>query len=748
MAGKDVALKIAAHLEDRRDGDTLPDLEAYAFSPGGALLGRSPLKDGAGAVGVPARKEPQSVRVVIGPRLDLADDRLLAELVRLDAAEHHLRVTADGAELTLAVPRPSWWCWILSRCTVRGTLLKSTTSGGVALELPVCHAQVEVYEVDPLVLIWPRLPRDILDRLREIVAIVPKFPPHPDPGPLRELLEAALRVNGVRPGPTPAPSPYVTRAELAEVAQERFGAHEAGGAQAEARMDADVRTLPIREIVPEAILPRDVDAEHARLASAVATLSADSVVAAAAAQGDSAFRHAILARPVLLRPILCLLFPRFVTTRLLTTTTTDECGHFHATFWRGCTSDQPDLYFVAYATFWGFRIPIYRPTPISCHTYWDYVCGTEVTLHSTSPFAQTCAPCRPVVAGANWVLVSRIGNLPLSRIHGTGALLPGGPADLGLTDGGAPFGGLLRLALEFDNALRDDLGVQYYRVSYKRAGSGNPWTPLEGEVHRHFAHVVGGQLVLEAYNLGPKVVGSTSALFEIPPALPPLGQWSIPDAVEDTTSAKFPTGDTNPASGGFVPPGAEGLYKLRVELFDTAGQPVSLSGTGIHFVVPESTDLSGTITTVEAASLGLVPGAPVGTGNAFVMQVHVDNNPTAASIAAPLLNGSVAADAHCGILHYHPGDDVTLAYTASHPHGFADYTFTLVRGVTTLTPPSAHAAVSPGPTSTTITEAVLRDGCPVAGFAEQLDVTGTATDGWSRQGYDAHALRAFVLSPH
>jgi hypothetical protein len=42
---------------------------------------------------------------------------------------------------------------------------------------------------------------------------------------------------------------------------------------------------------------------------------------------------------------------------------------------------------------------------------------------------------------------------------------------------------------------------------------------------------------------------------------------------------------------------------------------------------------------------------------------------------------------------------------------------------------------------------LLSPACAIAGFAESLQVRGTATNGWSRLGYDANDLRAFVLAP-
>src|SRR5690606_12275376 len=137
----------------------------------------------------------------------------------------------------------------------------------------------------------------------------------------------------------------------------------------------------------------------------------------------------------------------------------------------------------------------------------------------------------PVDAPPDWVLVTAIGNLPLSRIRGCSSALQAttGPSNLGLAMqlgddpsvfDGRPFGGLLRLRCEFDNSLREALGVKYYRVSYRKGTSG-AFTPLTGEVHRHYSFEEGGELNFPAYSLGPKVVNGTPHLYEIPPALPP-----------------------------------------------------------------------------------------------------------------------------------------------------------------------------------------------------------------------------------
>jgi len=237
-------------------------------------------------------------------------------------------------------------------------------------------------------------------------------------------------------------------------------------------------------------------------------------------------------------------------------------------------------------------------------------------------------------------------------------------------------------------------------------------------------------------------VGTEGNLFEIPPSIPPLGQWSLPDAVEDTTSGKF---NTVAADGT---PLLDDKVQLRVELFDTAGHPVNIGAKGIRYFVPTSTDLSGTIHTVDASTLGLVAG------NTMVITLHVNNEPCSASIAPPAIGG-IIADPCCGVLKYGLGDSVTLAWQASQPHDFATYSFGVVRGVSGVY--SNGGGVSGGSFSVSRTvDHLLNDnlpvgcvpgGCSVAGFSENLYVAASTTDGWSRQSqYDASAVRAFVLA--
>lgn len=729
-----IPLDVRASISERPTD--LGNIVAYAFSQGGALLDMQPLdKDGAARLGLPLGKEAQAVRVVIGPEIG-KDELDVGELLRRGGLEAHVALR-PGAEklppLAFEVSPDIVRHWVGRWCVVKGTLLKSVVAGGVTLKLPVCNAAVDIYEVDP----WPRiiveLPEIDIDRLREIVDgpwppidfPVPPRPPERFPGSLRLDVAGPVSLN-----PQPLP-PVATQTRLTNQ-----------GA--------------IRGFNPQPDPP----------ALRSIALPADLQIAARAAR--PVFERALIAHVDLLRPILCWLFPRLVTRTKLVTVTTDECGHFSALIWRSFFDlDVPDLYFVARQRIWpGFWVTIYEPMPIGCHTWWDYVCGTEVTLVTTHPLAHACPPCPPIVAPNNWVLFMAVGNTSVWRIHGANDTTRVGavghdPAKLGLLDDTAPWGGTLRPRLEFDNSLRSDLGVRYYRVSYKRPSEAETeWRPNTDAINRHYTHEVGGDLIVEQYALGPQTVGAQSHLCEIPPALPPTGQWSTPNVVLDTQSAVIASADVAPGTGfdaGGNPVGADqgGLWQIKVELFDAAGNLVDPEALGIKWRVPMSSDLSGTIQTRDAAALGLVDAAL----DRMVLTLRVDNNTTFARIDAPSVGGNVSADA-CGVMNYASRLlPVDVPFLALQRNRFANYSFYVQRGAVSPAEYSANgtaaanaagmpAAIPPSPPGDPQpTVDSLLDLCTLAGFTENLYVAHTATDGWSRQSqYDRSAARAFVLA--
>jgi hypothetical protein len=717
--GQSIAVRVTLPDDERARAASI---SAYAFSQGGKLLDARPVEKGEASLRVQLGAEGTNVRVMVGPRLE-GDARSMAELLRRGAIERHVRVDLNARRLAVEFPVQidQIICWILGLCFVNGTVIKRTSLGGQIIDLPVCNATVEVYEVDPIWIILPKLPKSIIDRLREIIINpipLPDPPPDPLPGPFPGPFP---------PDPGPGPDPFF--ANPAPVIPKRFA--ETSAARPLLRDEA--------------------------VGSLDSLKSATTLQFAARTASDLDFRRALLDHVDLIRPIFCLFFPGFFTMRLVATAHTDDCGHFHTFFFKGCNNhDTPDLYFKVKQHFLFFDITIYAPTPVPCYTWWNYQCGSEVTLYTHHPLAHTCPPCPPVVAGDNWVLFVAIGQTSMNAIYGDSSALQGSTNETnrGLTKTGAPFGGILRPELLFDNSLRESLGVKYYRLFWRRVG-GSEFQMLD-DVVRHYTYDVGGHPVSALYKLGPLSPPDAPAanLYEIPPALPPQGVWGPVIAPTDYQNGVFNTtlpapGITYDANGGEIGTDVSGKFEIRLELFDTAGNPVNIAALGIHYFVPDVDDLTGTITTVDAATLGLV------SGNSMIVTVHVDNNPTFAEIDAPTI-GAISADPCCGVLGFSPGDSVTLPWRAKHKNGFATFTFQTKRVDQTVFLQGSTPVGLIGNFNTVQNAQTLMDtnlppgcspgGCHVAAFASFEYVTAMATDGWTRLSYlDSSDFEAFTL---
>lgn len=727
-------LNVTAELINHKHEEPQPEVVAYAFSSDGRLLVTAPLKEkGSTTLRLPEFTHTARLRILIGPK---SDDQAIDydDLLRRGAQQQLALITPNdrSKEINFRVFPDIWQCWFLHPCFVHGKLLKRVMIGGTSVDLPVCNASVDVYEVDPLHIIIPRLPNDIIDQLRDLIVR-----PRPWPSP-PEIID--MRFPFPIPRPDPDPVPFSQKALLSTT----------------------VPTMQSAALSAETaqVLDRLMDATKLRYIAQMGS--------------RLQFQDALIENATLIRPLLCLFFPRFITKQKVATAKTDACGNFQTLFFMGCHNpDVPDLYFTARQRLYGFfDVTIYEPLPVACHTHWDYLCGTEVTLYTTSPLAHTCSPCPPVIGPANWVAFLAIGAHALSHIYGTAPSLQATTTDdnRGLTDSGAPWGGLLRPRVEFSNAL-EALGVKYYRISWRRGNSGD-FLPLSSAVYHYYRHDVntptGPMPAWSPYMLGPKDVDDGTGhqvpnLFEIPyPSVAPAGVWDAPphisEIVEHFGNAKFPSQELAPgmsydSAGNTVGVDTSGKYQLKLELFDQHGQPVNIVAAGIQYVVPDVPDLTGTIYTTPAAPLGLVDG------NSMIITLHVDNNRCFAGIDAPTI-GAASADPCCGVLQYQSSDAVNMTWRAKHPHGFALYHFGVVRGVNSvvqLPSPGGWAPVGAGTFSTTRTvDNLLNDnlpagcavgGCTVAGFSENLYVDAIATNGWTNElGYDAQAVRAFVLA--
>lgn len=305
--GREVKLAVQANLLDIQENEKIPQLSAYIFSSGGRLLSQKEIgSEGNAILTVESVREPNSVRVLVGPTIDRQKtiENLLAELTRRGALHERLRIDPGKFEFfnKFDIFRHDWICWLRGLCVVKGRLMKKFVTNGIPVEYPVCHATVEIYEVDPIFVILPKIPNDILDKIRKYIINPPKLKkavpipriPIPDPSP-DFLMEQSFAQSG--------PSELQIPNEVAEMTT-TFGA------------------------------------------SASATSITDLQFIAKTAN-DDLFRASLLKYTDFIRPIICLFYP-IVTKQLITNTTTDDCGKFTAIFSRGCNNpDTPDLYFRA-----------------------------------------------------------------------------------------------------------------------------------------------------------------------------------------------------------------------------------------------------------------------------------------------------------------------------------------------------------------------------------------------------------------
>ncbi|MBK6468586.1 MAG: hypothetical protein IPF96_18425 [Rhodobacter sp.] len=302
--GNEILLKVRVNLLDGRPPKDDPGAAVYAFARGGQVVASVRLgNDGIAILPIPIPKEATALNVVAGPAVDgKAPD--LSELLRRGASRQTVRIDPDILDIETAfeVLPDRWKCWFASRCYVPGKLIKRTELDGMKIDLPVCGAEIEVYEVDPIPLVIARLPDWVLDRIRRWVI-------DPDPQPwdiqLPELKRLPLpgaqawRLDGpvVRNGPARLP------------ARHRLWRGRNGRGPSDLRLAAQTASLP-------------------------------------------QFRDALVRAPDLSRFLICRYFPGGVSKQLVATATTDDCGEFRAVFFRGCANpDQPDLYFKAKRSF-------------------------------------------------------------------------------------------------------------------------------------------------------------------------------------------------------------------------------------------------------------------------------------------------------------------------------------------------------------------------------------------------------------
>ncbi len=289
-------------------------------------------------------------------------------------------------------------------------------------------------------------------------------------------------------------------------------------------------------------------------------------------------------------------------------------------------------------------------------------------------------------------LLMGIGQIPanfVNQLTGLATTPSGSPYQV--TD--APFGGTLPVMVNYESAY--NAGARYYQVQVNGVTQTGSWTVYQWN-------------------------GTTNVLITVPSATigSSIGCYPV-HAVADLFN--------------YQPPA------LGYELDSTA------LSNGQHSIELQFLDAAGNKLTPNLVSQLLV--------------IEVNNQQCVAVLAAPVLNTSPATGADsCGVLHYgtNKSTTVSLGFTASQPANFATFSLALVRGVTGLGSPPLPAALPSGPVtaapadspvSPAPTVGDLLGTCPTAGFATELYVAATMTNGNGRQSqYDAEALMGFVLT--
>jgi hypothetical protein len=693
-----------------------PPLQAYVFSKDGKLLGSARVQKDSAEVKLPDTLNGLNVDVILGPRVEKGQPTpTAAALKRMGAYVKSTRYLVEKPELELNIPIGIFPDWCL--CFVHGRLVKRVTMpDGSIEEWPICNARVHICEVDYIPLVIAKLPDPLILQLRDDLLdklkVIPwPIPPIPDPGPLR-------------------------LAEQIETAQMRSISTFSAGQQ------------------------------HSL--TALATVTAVSQV-----------RAQLTALASIIQIYLCdllYLWP-FFTKDCLTTVEVDSEGRFYAVIAYDC-KDQPDLYFWVEQFQEGAWHTVYKPS-IGCGTHWNYDCGTEIVINI--PGAEGCQePPVDIPPGVTlFVLPWAIADTPIWGIPPGAPPAPDGwvrpdgyvnyyhsGASLGwLYD--APFGGTLNFVHDDSYFIPSD-DIKYYRYSYRRANPGSPnvdandptWTPITTSLARVYRMEYSDRLpTYESYPVGPVTVGSQSGLFEFKPVTPPDRITDPPTVVArewvrgnlGETAASWntllpapPLSDTNTTDDA-------GDFEVKIEVFDSAGNQVMPGASTFRFLARNA---DGTTTR-------LATSAEIA-GGAYVLLVHVDNNPVAADLPQPSIGGVAASD-DCGFLRYEPGDLVRVRFLATHPNDHAVFKFTIKRGSNKLNSastldPYVETAAASAPTTAApynkvgdyyrhyFTPVALVGTCVDAAFAAHLQIYGKATNGRHRLGIDASRLIAFALA--
>ncbi len=741
---RQITLKV---IHDREFKD---DLFVYVFDRSGELVESAPVKRGSAKLKI-SKRRLLTGKTFIAPKAPEGSSKSpsLKSMKRLNAFQPILQEGIRGDFVdSVRIPEGFLDHWCFCRCYITGKVVRSSDGRSV------CGARVHICEVDRLPWIILDLPYREVFRLRDeflkAIKVKPPFPwPYPDPPPYAIDSEIVTPVDLVRTPQIPIPPPVMEDEPM------QFSFSETA---------ADVQ-----EISPQPLPPT-------LTATSIASLNSSSV---------TVVRQALVDNSKFIIPYLCH-WPwwRRYDCDEIGVVETGPGGRFGFHYFYDCDGDKPDVYFWVEFQFGSTWETVYEP-PIACYTYWEYQCGTEVTIEITDPRVPAC-DIEPDPPGMK-VLVMSIGDeISLNEIMGSGT-----PALEGLTTDGAPFGGRLEPHVWFGRSDLIGAGITKYRWSYRRLTGPDgvtpnigTWTTMIRNVGRHYSFIDSdGDLNFPFESLGP----DGNSLFRIKPLDPPAGGigWESIDAREDSASAFFvttrlPHGLPGTPSASQIAQQTAGKYELKLELFRDDNSLVDdWEDEGIELYVatnnaPFGPETADTDLAAEYNKLRVPEDDHTGKLAGFRMVLRVDNNPCSARIHPITGAGLTTGSDNCGFIEYTPGGFAVanVSFEAVHPNNFATFRFVTRRGLSARIPEASISSGKVGDTSVaanlgldfnlsgsfTYSKSVSVNDllhsntppgvtpCDRAAFAERLYVDAMATDGWrTLHQYDDSALAAFAL---
>ena len=809
-APKEIGKSVEFEIGYEKPPEEERDLSIHVFSPEGKLLGSAPVKKDRASLPLEIA-QTKGAQILIAPTIPGKRKPKLEDLRKADAFEpKYVFDPHKPLQVLQPIPIDISKLWLMCRCVVKGKVAKPAIINGKLVYRPVCGAKVHICEVDKLWLLIPRLPKDVIFRVRdELIKDWKKYRLLPKPPVIKF------------PWPPPPPDPYrifPVRYPERDVLEERVTPINLPSIKEESNwLAAQPAEYPYHPSMfapqpeppaPEYITPRMGQQMMSATMAMTSTRSRkqtklplliDTIPAKVSkdleSSSDLVVRAALREVYPMILPYICFwpwLHSYICVCDELATVISDY-GDFETTIWYRCAGDKPDLYFWVEYEIGGVWTTVYNPKPLCCYVHWNYPCGEEVMLAITDPRVPWCAP-NPDLSDLR-VLVKTIGNgLSMNEIDKTSG------AKKGKTTAGEPLAGSLELRLDMSRSNLIDLGVTHYRWSYRRTTKGDgttavtdAWHVMTREVYRPYVVKVWTMVpfphfmnVYKYEKMGPF---TADMLFKIQPNAPAVGVWydSVMNEHVDLAWAYFDT-DLLKELDGTTP--AAGQYEIKLELFDDAGNLIKWNNPGgagadiLAFVTTNAAPFEPPtgMTEALAPAANLIKNAG-GDTLGYIMTLFVDNTRCEASLDDVFITTTPDVLAGpCGFLFFDPttAAKARLRFLAKQKFDHGVFSFWTVKGSSGYIPAAtlgwdfaanaqkcipvhdtapgaypvnsfARAADSYFSKDILVTDLLNANGstCPQAAFACTLGVYSTAYNGYTQAWWlNAWAVpKAFALAP-